>query len=95
MGLYRSNHGCEGAAKAPTGSTMSSLHHFVSGQRVRLSNPSRFSPTASGNYTITRLLPEERSGELQYRVKSDRESHERVVGENEIAAQTSEDVFTG
>jgi hypothetical protein len=67
-------------------------HNFVSGQSVRLANGSRFTLAAAGDYKITRLLPE-RAGELQYRVRSDKEAYERVVGENEIEAQTVQGAF--
>ena len=67
-------------------------HSFAAGQTVRLANASRLTPAASGDFKITRLLPES-SGELQYRVKSDRESYERVVGENELKAQAFESAF--
>jgi hypothetical protein len=71
---------------------MTGRHHFVSGQSVRFSHTSRFTLAASGNYKVTRLLPES-SGELQYRVKSDKEAWERVVGENELEAQTFQGTF--
>jgi hypothetical protein len=38
---------------------------------------------AEGDYKIVCQLPDE-GGELQYRVKSARESHERVVKESEL-----------
>jgi hypothetical protein len=38
-----------------------------------------------GAYKITRLLPE-RDGELQYRVRSAAEGHERVALESELGA---------
>jgi hypothetical protein len=38
-----------------------------------------------GAYKITKLLPE-RDGELQYRVKSAAEGHERVALESELGA---------
>jgi hypothetical protein len=71
---------------------MTIRHNFVSGQSVRLANGSRFTLAAPGDYKITRLLPE-RAGELQYRVRSDKEAYERVVGENEIEAQTGQGAF--
>jgi hypothetical protein len=71
---------------------MTTRHSFVSGQSVRLSNASRSTPAAPGDFKITRLLPES-AGELQYRVKSDKETYERVVRQNEIEAQTFEGAF--
>jgi hypothetical protein len=38
---------------------------------------------AEGDYKIVRQLPDD-GGELQYRVKSVREPHERVVKESEL-----------
>jgi hypothetical protein len=71
---------------------MTAHHFFAPGQSVRLSNASRFTLAAPGDYKITRLLPE-RAGELQYRVRSDKEAYERVVGENELEAQTFQGAF--
>ena len=71
---------------------MTAHHFFAPGQSVRLTHASRFVLAAPGDYKITRLLPE-RAGELQYRVRSDKEAYERVVGENELEAQTSQSAF--
>jgi hypothetical protein len=46
---------------------------------------------APGDFKITRLLPES-AGELQYRVRSDKEAYERVVGQNELEAETLEPI---
>jgi hypothetical protein len=71
---------------------MTTQHFFATGQSVRLTNASRFTLAAPGDYKITRLLPES-AGELQYRVRCDKEAYERVVGENELQAQTSQGAF--
>jgi hypothetical protein len=71
---------------------MTTRHSFVAGQSVRFSRASRFTPAATGDFKITRLLPES-AGELQYRVRSDKEAYERVVGQNELEAQTFEAAF--
>jgi hypothetical protein len=55
---------------------------FLSGQNVRLCR-SLFHGWADGEYKIIRSLPENR-GEQQYRVKSEQESHERVVNESDM-----------
>jgi hypothetical protein len=70
---------------------MTTRHSFVSGQSVRLSRASRFTLVAPGDFKITRLLPES-AGELQYRVRSDKEAYERVVGQNELEAETLEPI---
>ena len=56
---------------------------FRTGQAVRLSR-SRYRTNSTGEYKIVRLLPNERGGELEYRVKSALEAYERVVRESEI-----------
>jgi hypothetical protein len=58
-------------------------HRYRSGQTVRVRRgPSRGS-VAPGDYKVVRLLPES-GGELEYRVKSVREAHERVVKESDL-----------
>jgi len=59
-------------------------HRFRSGQTVRLDRVAdRIAP--AGDYKIVKQLPED-GGELQYRIKSIRELHERVVKEGELKA---------
>jgi hypothetical protein len=58
-------------------------HQFRSGQTVRLCRSSRFGVAAEGDYEIVRQLPDN-GGERQYRIKSVREPHERVVGESDL-----------
>ena len=58
-------------------------HRFRPGQLVRLARNRSNAAAATGDYKIVRQLPET-SGELQYRVKSTRENHERVVKESEL-----------
>jgi hypothetical protein len=50
---------------------------FRCGQTVRLSRGLRYRSAADGEYKIIRQLPDN-DGELQYRVKSVSEPHERV-----------------
>ena len=58
-------------------------HKFHSGQTVRLSRTPSYRSAADGEYKIVRPLPDG-GGELQYRIKSVREPHERVVKESEL-----------
>jgi hypothetical protein len=41
---------------------------------------------ASGAYEVTKQLPE-RDGQFEYRIKSSREPHERVVRESELSLE--------
>ena len=50
---------------------------------VRLSRGLPYKSAADGQYKIVRLLPEN-GGEPQYRIKSEREPHERVVKESDL-----------
>jgi hypothetical protein len=56
---------------------------FRTGQTVRLSRSLRLSSASEGEYKIIRQLPDS-NGELQYRIKSVREPHERVVKEGDL-----------
>jgi hypothetical protein len=58
-------------------------HQFQSGQIVRLCGGLSYRSAATGDYTIIRLLPES-GGDLQYRIKSVREPHERVAKESDL-----------
>jgi hypothetical protein len=57
---------------------------FKAGQTVRLRRRTNRLAIAEGSYKVIRELPSEAGGELQYRVKSLREPHERVVGESDL-----------
>jgi hypothetical protein len=50
---------------------------------VRLSRNLPAKTGAGGDYKIVRQLPDS-GGELQYRIKSEREPHERVVKESDL-----------
>jgi len=54
------------------------------GQTVRLSRSFPYKAAAEGDYKVVCQLPDN-GGEPQYRVKSVREPHERVVKESELA----------
>ena len=58
--------------------------NFRPGQTVRLIRGFPYRAAAEGDYKIVCQLPES-GGELQYRVKSVREPHERVVKESDLA----------
>lgn len=57
-------------------------HRFRSGQTVRLVRSSLRS-AADGEFKVIRPLPDE-GGETQYRIKSAREPHDRVVKESDL-----------
>lgn len=57
-------------------------HQFCPGQSVRLLRSSLRS-AAGGEFKVIRSLPED-GGETQYRIKSVREPHERVVRESDL-----------
>jgi hypothetical protein len=58
-------------------------NRFHTGQSVRLVRSSLRS-AADGEFKIVRPLPED-GGEAQYRIKSVREPHERVVKESDLS----------
>ena len=58
------------------------FYRFQIGQTVFLI-PSPSLNVLGGAYIVTKKLPE-RNGEFEYRVKSAREPHERVVRESEL-----------
>jgi hypothetical protein len=57
--------------------------YFRPGQTVRLLRGFPHRSAAEGDYKIVSQLPDD-GGELQYRVKSAREPHQRVVKESEL-----------
>jgi hypothetical protein len=58
-------------------------HRFSVGRMVRLSQAARLRNAAPGSYEVLAQLPE-RDGEFQYRLKSDRESYQRIAKEDEL-----------
>ncbi len=67
-------------------------HMFTVGQAVTLA-PRVLRSAVDGDYEITRLLPVLPDGP-QYRIKSTKEKHERVVLEDELTpAQSPESIF--
>jgi hypothetical protein len=61
----------------------SNHHRFRIGQRVRFTRGFPYRNAADGEYEVTRQLPGN-NGEYEYRIKSMREPHERVVKESEL-----------
>ncbi len=59
-------------------------YRYKTGQRVRLMRTLQHRNAPDGTYEVTRQLPFNDEGERQYRVKSAREQHERVVKESEL-----------
>jgi hypothetical protein len=60
-------------------------HRFAIGNMVRLSKTVPMRYAVAGLYEILAQLPEQ-EGELQYRVKSEREPYQRIVKEGELEA---------
>src|SRR6516162_258010 len=58
-------------------------HRFAIGNMVRLSRSIRLRNAVPGLYEILAQLPE-REGELQYRIKSEREPFQRIIKEDEL-----------
>jgi hypothetical protein len=67
--------------KDPSTSELS--HRFAVGNTVRLSYFVPLRNAVRGGYEILAQLPE-RDGELQYRIKSEREPYQRIVLEGEL-----------
>jgi hypothetical protein len=58
---------------------------FKSGQTVHLRRSLIHRAAADGDYKIVRRLPDsDGGGDVQYRIKSVREPHERVVKESDL-----------
>ena len=60
------------------------MHKFSVGQTVHFVSPTTGKNGSTGIYTVTRLLPVERSGP-QYRLQSDERKEERVAQETQLA----------
>lgn len=59
------------------------IHKYTVGERVEFT-PGRFDGNVPrGIYTVARLMPSE-TQDKQYRIKSARDSHERVVLESQL-----------
>jgi hypothetical protein len=73
--------------------TVMTNHKYRIGQTVLFRGFSR-NNSPSGEYEVLRLLPSG-GGELQYRIKSKHETHERVVGEEQLSTRATVDFLTG
>jgi hypothetical protein len=58
-------------------------HRFAIGNMVRLSRVLPLQNAVPGPYAVLAQLPE-RDGELQYRIKSNREPYQRIIKEDEL-----------
>lgn len=63
---------------------MQNNHEFSIGDQVEWSHGSAPLNARRGTFKIVRQMPENASGDLQYRIKSGSEVSERVVREHEI-----------
>jgi hypothetical protein len=61
-----------------------SSHKFAVGQTVRFSPDRHQQALRAERFKVMRLLPEA-DNQLQYRVKCERDGHERVVREDQLA----------
>lgn len=57
---------------------------FHAGETVHLIRRLSLRNAADGEFIIVRPLPDDAGGETQYRIKSTREPHERVVKESDL-----------
>lgn len=60
-------------------------HRFQAGEQVRFGGGYPYRNAADGVYEVVSRLPFG-NGDFQYRIKSPREEHERVVKESELDA---------
>ena len=61
------------------------IHRFHVGQTVLYRPSIRLQDAPGGAYEITRRLPQNGEGQFEYRIRSPRETHERLAKENELA----------
>ncbi len=64
-------------------------HKFKVGQSVSFTSGPFGRGGTTGIYTVTLLLPHE-GDDFQYRIKNEKEPHERVVKENQLDHMTAE-----
>jgi hypothetical protein len=68
-------------------------HKYAMGQLVN-SAATHFADRTSGTYEVVRLMPENSSGELGYRIKDTASGAQRAVAESEIRpTQATHDIF--
>jgi len=61
-----------------------SIHRFHVGQTVLYRPSTRFQDAPGGAYEITKRLPQNSDGAFEYRIRSPRETHERLAKESEL-----------
>jgi hypothetical protein len=59
------------------------IHRYAVGAMVRLGRSSPLPNAATGPYEVLATLPE-RDGDLQYRIKSNREPFQRIASEDQL-----------
>jgi hypothetical protein len=69
------------------------MHKFLLGQAVSYRVPHGID-AVHGAYIVTAKLPE-RDGQLEYRIRSPAEQHERVVTESELTAVSEGEAAPG
>ncbi len=69
---------------APAKRGVAPAHHFASGQRVKIIGSAGNSKSPRGFYRIVALLPADQNGN-HYRVRSELESHDRVVRKSQLS----------
>ncbi|WP_201831330.1 hypothetical protein [Microvirga zambiensis] len=69
-------------------------HKYVMGQLVH-SAAAHFADRTSGTYEVVRLMPENSSGELGYRIRDTASGAQRAVGESEIRAVDTKQAAQG
>ncbi|HEY4142663.1 MAG TPA: hypothetical protein VGM57_14675 [Pseudolabrys sp.] len=62
---------------------MIKAHRYQVGEIVYFTSPSFGRASASGNYTVVKLLPSD-TDDYQYRIKSSGEAFERVAKESQL-----------
>ena len=62
-------------------------HEFFPGDRVEWRSGATPANARRTAYEIVRQLPENASGELQYRIRSEAETSDRVVTEGQLASR--------
>lgn len=60
-------------------------HRFSIGQRVRFRSSGLLIAAGVGSFKIITVMPVERDGEHQYRIKSEVENFERVATEDQLS----------
>lgn len=62
-------------------------HRFKTGQIVEPESGGPFTAIPPGTYEVVQLMPPTTAGTSQYRIKSLKDGHQRVVRESELATE--------